>query len=74
MATHAYYLQYLIYTVAVHGFLSQMLVGYDYETHFGGVYYLFLRGVGGKAERGLFFDRPSRGALKLAQAGMLDTE
>ena len=60
MAAHRYDLQYLIYTVALHRYLGQRLRGYDYERHFGGVYYLFPRGMspqGGKGA-GIFFDRP----------------
>ncbi|MEN8213170.1 MAG: exodeoxyribonuclease V subunit beta [Pseudomonadota bacterium] len=57
---HRYDLQYLIYTVALHRYLQQRLSGYDYETHFGGVYYLFLRGMDPHhgAERGIYYDRP----------------
>jgi len=45
MAQHHYFLQYYIYLVALHRYLSFRLPGYDYEQHFGGVYYLFLRGM-----------------------------
>jgi len=58
---HHYDLQYLIYTLALHRFLSQRLPGYyDYRTHFGGVYYLFLRGMRPSAglRRGVWYDRP----------------
>jgi hypothetical protein len=34
-----------IYTVALHRFLRARKPGYDYEKHFGGAYYLFLRGI-----------------------------
>lgn len=60
MLAHSYYLQYMIYTVALHGFLSSRLKGYDYDRHFGGVFYLFLRGIDGKTDRGVFTDRPSK--------------
>ena len=40
-----YLLQYLIYTVALHRYLRLRLPDYDYERHFGGVFYLFLRGM-----------------------------
>jgi len=40
-----YNLQYLIYSLALHRYLKLRLPDYDYETHFGGVYYLFLRGM-----------------------------
>jgi exodeoxyribonuclease V beta subunit len=58
MAANSYYLQYMIYTVAVDGFLQRALAGYDYEKHFGGIFYLFLRGVDARG-RGIFTDRPS---------------
>jgi exodeoxyribonuclease V beta subunit len=45
MATHAYHLQALIYTVALHRYLRTRLPGYDYETHTGASLYLFVRGV-----------------------------
>jgi len=40
-----YDLQYLIYSLALHRYLKLRLPDYDYKTHFGGVYYLFLRGM-----------------------------
>ncbi|MCO5045581.1 MAG: hypothetical protein M9935_09965, partial [Kiritimatiellae bacterium] len=60
MDAHAYYLQYLIYSVALHGFLATRLARYDFDTHFGGVFYLFVRGMDGKTHRGVFSDEPSR--------------
>ena len=45
MSRESYYLQYLLYTVAVHRHLRQEMAGYDYDKHFGGVFYLFLRGM-----------------------------
>ena len=41
---------------------SVRLPGYDYEQHLGGVYYLFLRGMGiapDSSGLGVYFDRPS---------------
>ena len=40
-----YDLQSLIYTIALHRLLRQRLPGYDYNSHFGGSYYLFLRAM-----------------------------
>jgi exodeoxyribonuclease V beta subunit len=40
-----YDLQYLIYALALHKYLQHTLVDYDVEKHFGGVYYLYLRGM-----------------------------
>jgi exodeoxyribonuclease V beta subunit len=45
MAGHRYDLQYLIYCVALHRYLGCRLPGYDYDRDFGGVFYLFLRGM-----------------------------
>ncbi|MHB8809286.1 MAG: exodeoxyribonuclease V subunit beta [Desulfobulbaceae bacterium] len=45
MAGHRYDLQYLIYCVALHRYLGRRLPAYDYDRDFGGVFYLFLRGM-----------------------------
>ena len=57
-----YTLQYHIYTLALHLFLKGRLPGYQYEKDFGGVFYLFIRGMDGKREPdcGVFYDRPSK--------------
>jgi exodeoxyribonuclease V beta subunit len=59
---HRYDLQYLIYTLALHRLLIQRVPGYDYERHFGGAYYLFLRGMrpAHGARYGIWYDRPER--------------
>ncbi|HET9959831.1 MAG TPA: exodeoxyribonuclease V subunit beta [Polyangiaceae bacterium] len=55
-----YYLQYHLYTLALDRYLSRYQPGYQYETHFGGVLYLFLKGM--RPARGLstgvFFEKP----------------
>ncbi len=40
-----YDLQYLIYSLALHRYLNTTLPGYQFEQHFGGVFYLYLRGM-----------------------------
>ena len=66
MAEHRYDLQYLIYTVALHRHLKRSVAGYDYQRHFGGVYYLFLRGLTPRLPgNGVYHDRP---ALALVEA------
>ena len=62
MIEHDYVLQYLLYSVALHRHLERSLVGYDFDAHFGGVFYLFLRGLAVEHEPGcgVFFDRPAR--------------
>ena len=42
---HLYDLQYLIYCLALHRYLKNAIVDYTPEAHFGGVYYLYLRGM-----------------------------
>jgi exodeoxyribonuclease V beta subunit len=58
MQAHRYRLQYLIYTLALHRYLRQRLPDYDYQRHFGGVYYLFVRGIRPGSRHGIFYDRP----------------
>ena len=60
MKEHRYDLQYLIYTVALHRYLDSRIDGYDYDSYFGGVYYLFLRGMNPDldAGNGVYFNRP----------------
>ncbi|MEZ5657416.1 MAG: UvrD-helicase domain-containing protein [Burkholderiaceae bacterium] len=45
MREHGYGLQIALYALAVHRWLRARLAGYDYERDFGGVAYLFLRGM-----------------------------
>jgi exodeoxyribonuclease V beta subunit len=60
MLEHNYYLQYHLYTLAADLFLEKRLPAYDYQTHFGGVFYIFLRGIDPKdPSRGIFRDRPA---------------
>lgn len=60
MAEHRYDLQYQLYTLALHRYLHHRLPDYDYQQHFGGVIYLFLRGVDSEnANNGVFRCRPS---------------
>lgn len=42
---HHYHLQYLLYSVALHRYLKKNLPQYRYDIHFGGVLYLFIRGI-----------------------------
>jgi exodeoxyribonuclease V beta subunit len=60
MLTHHYPLQYLFYVLALHRYLGERLVDYAYERHFGGVFYLFLRGMHPQAgcQYGVLQERP----------------
>lgn len=50
-----YDLQYLIYSLALHRYLKQRVLDYKPDTHFGGVYYLYLRGMSGNRQTGVYF-------------------
>ena len=66
MSDHHYYLQYLLYTVALHRHLGARLPGYDYHRHMGGTFYLFLRGMAPERGHttGVFHDRPSQALIE----------
>ncbi|MFN3786417.1 MAG: hypothetical protein ACK4RS_06210, partial [Thiothrix sp.] len=64
IAEHHYYLQYLIYALALHRYLKQRLADYNWDTHVGGILYLFLRGMNPKqAGSGVFFHKPDAALL-----------
>ncbi len=54
-----YHLQYLIYTVAAKRYLESRLPSFDYKTQFGGVIYLFVRGMRNGTDTGIFTSKPS---------------
>ncbi|MFA6899056.1 MAG: exodeoxyribonuclease V subunit beta [Desulfurivibrionaceae bacterium] len=60
MAHHHYFLQYHIYTVALHRYLTCRLPGYAYDRDFGGVFYLFFKGMhpDSGSDFGVFADLP----------------
>ena len=66
MTHHDYFLQYHLYALAVHRWLGQRKRGYDYDRHFGGVFYLFARGMSPRhpSRAGVFQDRPSRALIE----------
>ncbi|MDD5580142.1 MAG: exodeoxyribonuclease V subunit beta [Methylobacter sp.] len=74
MREHNYGLQYWLYTVVLHRYLQIRLPQYDYETHFGGVRYLFVRGMQPElAMSGVYQDRPDLGKIE-AMAGLFGCE
>ncbi|OQA32037.1 MAG: RecBCD enzyme subunit RecB [Betaproteobacteria bacterium ADurb.Bin341] len=74
MAAHGYHLQYLLYTLALRRYLALRLPGFDYERDFGGVFYLFVRGVrpGWKTPEGqptgVYFHRPPEAVMDSLEA------
>lgn len=69
MAHHHYFLQYHLYTLALHRFLRWRLPDYDPATHLGGSFYLFLRGMSPTTgpTRGVFFDHVSPAMVALLE-------
>lgn len=59
MSDNNYHLQYLIYTVAIKKYLESRLPYFSYEKQFGGVIYLFLRGIRQGSNSGIFTTKPS---------------
>ncbi|MCN4143840.1 MAG: exodeoxyribonuclease V subunit beta [Thiohalomonas sp.] len=49
-----YDLQYLLYSLALHRYLKNRLSDYDPQAHFGGIYYLYLRGMSPDSKTGIF--------------------
>ncbi len=64
MREHNYGLQYWIYSVVLHLYLQRRLPDYQFDEHFGGVRYLFLRGMqADQAMSGVFSDLPDEELL-----------
>lgn len=69
MQSHRYDLQYQLYTLALHRYLRHRIADYDYEQHFGGVIYLFLRGVDAEVPgQGIFTTRPDAALISQMDA------
>ncbi len=60
MFDQSYVLQYLIYSLALDLHLRRTLPGYDFERHFGGGFYLFVRGMDLEGREGVVKGRTSR--------------
>ncbi len=59
MASHGYNLQAALYALALHRWLSNRLQDYDFERHFGGTFYLFVRGMNERGSEGIHYWRPT---------------
>ncbi|OAQ39716.1 hypothetical protein A5893_09025 [Pedobacter psychrophilus] len=58
MNQNNYHLQYLIYTMAAKKYIKSRQSNFYYDKDFGGVIYLFLRGMRSNAETGIFTHKP----------------
>ncbi|ABJ90744.1 exodeoxyribonuclease V subunit beta [Buchnera aphidicola] len=56
---YRYDIQYQIYSLVLHCYLKKKLKNYNYNTHFGGIFYLFLRAFDNKNNTGTYFIKPS---------------
>ncbi|MBX3181917.1 MAG: UvrD-helicase domain-containing protein [Polyangiaceae bacterium] len=72
MSHSHYYLQYHLYTLALVRYLAARLPSFEYERDFGGVFYLFLRGMAPElgATSGVFFERPPRARVEALSRAM----
>jgi exodeoxyribonuclease V beta subunit len=71
MEDNLYILQYHLYTLALYQYLRRRKPDFNYETDFGGVYYIFIRGTGGPQglPNGIFRDYPAQSLInRLGQA------
>jgi exodeoxyribonuclease V beta subunit len=54
-----YFLQYHLYVLALHRYLGRRLPDYSFERHFGGVFYLFIKGMAPEhGAAGVFYEKP----------------
>ncbi len=78
MSEHGYHLQYLLYALALDRYLRRRVPGYRADTHFGGVLYLFVRGMRPDwvnpdgTPAGVFHHRPAPAALARLDALFAD--
>ncbi|EOR95813.1 Exodeoxyribonuclease V beta chain [Arcticibacter svalbardensis MN12-7] len=59
MNENNYHLQYFLYTLAVKKYLQSRLPDFEYERDFGGVIYMFLRGIRKGSSNGVYVQKPS---------------
>jgi exodeoxyribonuclease V beta subunit len=65
MQKDLYFLQYHLYVIALHQYLKMRIHAYDYDKHFGGVFYIFLRGVNTETgyHAGIYRDKPAKSTI-----------
>ena len=75
MEENFYTLQYTFYTLALNRYLKLRARGYDYDRHFGGVFYVFLRGADpdkGSAF-GIYRDKPPQDVIEALSEELIGT-
>ncbi|WP_340102600.1 exodeoxyribonuclease V subunit beta [Rhodohalobacter sp. 8-1] len=59
----SYDLQYHLYTVALVKYLRSKIKDFDYDEHFAGVAYLFIRGMKAGSDNGIWFHKPEKNVI-----------
>jgi len=59
MDEHRYDIQYKVYALALHWWLSQRVADYDPIKHFGGIIYVYLRGTRAGESSGIWMTKPT---------------
>jgi exodeoxyribonuclease V beta subunit len=75
MEERFYLLQSNLYALALHQYLKKRLPGYRYRDHFGGVFYIFLRGVSYNPEDqfGIYRDLPGEALIEALSRELIGT-
>ena len=68
-----YILQYHLYAVALHQYLALRIKEYNYSSDFGGIFYIFIKGVDPDcgSEYGVFFDIPGKEIMNRLGTAMI---
>ncbi|MBT4287667.1 MAG: exodeoxyribonuclease V subunit beta, partial [Deltaproteobacteria bacterium] len=67
-----YNLQYFIYSIALHKYLKTRITDYKFDQHFGGVYYLFLRGIQSNNDQyGVYYESLAESQVVIETLGEL---
>ncbi|MDY6880039.1 MAG: exodeoxyribonuclease V subunit beta [Thermodesulfobacteriota bacterium] len=74
MTREYYTLQYHLYLLALDQYLRSRMPEYRYKEHFGGVFYVFLRGVRPEAgpDFGIYRDRPLEETMESLREGLIE--
>ncbi len=70
MGEHNYFLQYLLYSVALKRFAQWRFPDIPFEQVFGGVFYIYARGISPGKETGIYYDLPSPDLLAALDASL----
>jgi exodeoxyribonuclease V beta subunit len=69
MEHNFYTLQLCLYSVALDRYLGLRQPGYDFDKHFGGAFYIFLRGIDPeRPTNGIYFQRLNRELIEKLNA------